>query len=436
MCGVEYEREKMKKKYSFLRETLKGTKEQIVLILLLTIIRSKLNAYAPMFIQFSLDGVVLGNESIIPFWITRFFYSDNPISKLVILGLVLVFINTIAFGVKYIRSKISTKFNLKINRNVKQTILNHVANLEYMEFSKIDNADVIQRVNNDAATYADFFNSQINLFLDTIFIVGFSVVQIFELNKACGIFVLVICVLIILLSIWYYKVSLSLVEDTVEANRRVVAKTKDAVENSKMQKAFNRKDREIEDFEEINEDYRKKEIRLGKCRVVYGIGTHTIRNFKEPVILLFGGLLVVKGQMTLAVMSVLLTYATKISDYIYDSVNKLKDLNQFLVAYRKLSNLMKAKEEDLGKKYKQLSGNTIFQNVSIKANENVILENINLEIKQGENIAIIGDNGVGKTVLAKTLLGFYEYDGDILIGETNIKEVSPKSIRDYIGLAL
>ena len=207
MCGVEYEREKMKKKYSFLRETLKGTKEQIVLILLLTIIRSKLNAYAPMFIQFSLDGVVLGNESIIPFWITRFFYSDNPISKLVILGLVLVFINTIAFGVKYIRSKISTKFNLKINRNVKQTILNHVANLEYMEFSKIDNADVIQRVNNDAATYADFFNSQINLFLDTIFIVGFSVVQIFELNKACGIFVLVICVLIILLSIWYYKVS-------------------------------------------------------------------------------------------------------------------------------------------------------------------------------------------------------------------------------------
>lgn len=137
----------------------------------------------------------------------------------------------------------------------------------------------------------------------------------------------------------------------------------------------------------------------------------------------------------MATISVLLTYATKISDYIYDTVDKLKDFNQFLVSYRKLANLMKVKEEQ-DKEYKALKGNIVFRNVTIKASENDILQNINLEIKQGENVAIIGDNGTGKTVLAKTLLGFYEYDGEILIGDTNIKEISPKSIRDYIGLAL
>ncbi len=42
----------------------------------------------------------------------------------------------------------------------------------------------------------------------------------------------------------------------------------------------------------------------------------------------------------------------------------------------------------------------------------------------------------GKTVLAKTLIGFYEYEGNIWIGETNIKQVNPKSVRDYIGIAL
>lgn len=426
----------MKKKYSFLRETLKGTKEQIGWILILTMVASKLNVYVPMFISYALDGIVLQNESVIPTWITRFFYSNEAIIKLLILGAVLIAVNTIAFVVKYIRSKISTKFNLRINRNVKHTILNHVSKLEYMEFSKINHSDVIQRVNNDALTYSEFFNSQLNLFLDTIFIVGFSVVQIFELNKACGIFVFVICGLIILLSIWYYKASLHLVEDTVEANKQIIEKTRDSVINSKMQKAFNRKNIEIENFKKLNEDYRKKELKLGKFRVIYGIGTHTIRNFKEPVILLFGGILVVHGQMTLATISVLLTYATKISDYIYDTVDKLKDFNQFLVSYRKLSNLMKVKEEEQDKKYKALEGNIVFQNVAIKAGEDDILQNINMEIKQGENVAVIGDNGAGKTVFAKTLLGFYEYDGDILIGETNIKEVSPKSIRDYIGLAL
>ena len=426
----------MKKKYSFLKETLKGTKEQIGWILILTIIGSKLNVYVPMFIQYALDGVVLQNENLIPNWITCFFYQDNPFFKLGVLGIVLIFLNAIAFITKYIRSKISTHFNLRVNRNVKYTILNHVNKLEYRTFSQINHSDVLQRVNQDALIYAEFFNSQINLFLDTLFIVGFSSWQIFKLNQAFGVFVAILCGMIVLLSIWYYKASLSLVEDTIDANKQIIEKTTNAVNYAKMQKAFNRKNIEIEDFQRVNEAYRKKEIKLGKYRVIYGIGTHTIRNFKEPVLLLFGGILVVYGQMTLATISVLLSYATKISDYIYDSVDKLKDVNQFLVSYRKLSNLMMVKEESEEKPEKNLSGNIVFEKVSVKIGKHILLEDICMEIKMGENIAVVGDNGVGKTVLAKTLLGFYEYEGNIWIGDTNLKEVSPQSIRKYIGLAL
>ena len=143
-----------------------------------------------------------------------------------------------------------------------------------------------------------------------------------------------------------------------------------------------------------------------------------------------------QGKMTLATVSILLTLATKISDYIYDTVDKLKDVNQFLVAYRKLSNLMQNKEESNEMQDKKLAGNIVFQNVTIKAGTKNILENINLEIKQGQNIAIVGDNGSGKTVFAKALMGFYEYEGDIFIGNTNLKEVSAKSIRNYIGIVL
>lgn len=67
----------MKKKYSFLKETLKGTKEYIIFILILTIVGSRLNVYVPMFIQYALDGVVLGAEEVIPEWIRRLFYSDS-----------------------------------------------------------------------------------------------------------------------------------------------------------------------------------------------------------------------------------------------------------------------------------------------------------------------------------------------------------------------
>lgn len=377
------------------------------------------------------------NEEVIPSFITNLFYlSNSKIGKIIILSIVLILVNIIIFIVSYIKNKINTKFNLKINRNVKQIVLEHIPKLEYMEFSNINKSDVIQRVNNDATTYSEFFNSQINLFFDTIFIIIFAVAQTLELNVTVGIFIGIICLFIVILSIWFFKNSKPLVEDIVERNKEVIEKTTINVENSKMVKIYNREEKEIQDFKKINDEYRKKDVKLAKLKVWYRITTHSLRNFKEPFILLWGGILVVRGELTIASLSILLAYATKIMYYVYDTVAKLENINEFIVAYKKLSKLMKYKEDVEKNPDIKLSGDIIFKNVSIKIQENKVLENLNFIIKQGENIAIIGDNGSGKTIIAKTLIGFYEYTGDIYIGEWDIKKVSKKSLRNYIGVVL
>lgn len=424
-------------KSKFLNETLKGTKKYIVMTLILSAIYSRLLVQVPMFIQYALDGVVMEDESVIPEIIRNLFYSNNKISKIIVIVLSLIFVNILIFLVNYLKNKINIKFNLLINRNVKQIILEHIPKIEYMEFSNIDKSNVIQRVNNDATTYSEFFNSQINLFFDTVFIIIFAIFQTLKLNTTVGLFVGVICTLIVILSIWYFKVSKPLVEDIVEMNRNVINKTTIGIEESKMLKIFNRKDKEIADFLEINNEYKIKDIKLAKIKVLYGIGTHALRNFKEPFILLWGGILVVKGELTLATVSILLTYSTRILQYIYDSVDKLKTINEFIVAYRKLDSLMNLKE-DVEENFEdiKLDGEITFKNVNIKLNDNLILENLNFKINKDENVAIIGDNGSGKTVISKTLIGFYEYTGDIFIGKYNIKNVSKKSLRDYIGVVL
>ena len=389
-----------------------------------------------MFIQYSLDGVIMENENVIPTLIRNLFYSNDKISKIIVLVLVLIIVNILVFIVNYLKNKINTKFNLIINRNVKELVLEHIPKIEYMQFSNIDKSNVIQRVNNDATTYSEFFNSQINLFFDTIFIIIFAVAQTLQLNSTVGLFIAIICGLIVALSIWYFKASKPLVEDIVESNREVINKTTIELEESKMLKIFNRKDKEIKDFSEMNSEYKKKEIKLAKMKVLYGIGTHTLWNFKEPFILLWGGILVVQGKMTLATISILLTYATKILEYVYNSVDKLKSINEFIVAYKKLSNLINLNEDIEENPDVELDGDIIFKNVNIKLNENIILENLNFIINKNENVAIIGDNGSGKTVISKTLIGFYDYTGDIYIGKNNIKYVSKKCLRDYIGVVL
>ena len=317
-----------------------------------------------MFIQYALDGVILGNENVIPNLIRNLFYSEDKISKIIILVIVLILINI------------------------------------------------------------------------TIFVVIFAVAQTLKLNSTVGIFIAIICGLIVLLSIWYFKISKPLVEDTVEMNKEVISKTTIGIEESKMLKIFNRKDKEIEEFSKMNTEYKRKDMKLERVKVLYVIETHTLRNFKEPFILLWGGILVVNGELTLATISILLTYATEILDYVYESVDKLKAINEFIVAYKKLSQLMKLKEDKETKPDIPLDGDIVFENVTIKLNDNTILQNLNFTIRKNENVAIIGDNGAGKTVISKTMLGFYNYTGNIFIGKYNIKEVSKKSLRDYIGIVL
>ncbi len=421
---------------NFFSRTLKGTKKYILLTLVLSAVYSRLLVYVPMFIQYALDGIILGNESVIPYFIKKLFYSGDKISKIIVLVLVLIFLNVLIFIVNYIKLKTNTLFNLKINRNVKLAILEHIPKLEYLEFSKIDKSNVIQRVNNDAVIYSEFFNSQITLFFDTIFVIIFAIAQTLEFNITIGIFITVICFIIVILSVVFFKISNPLVEDIVEMNREIINKTTVSVEESKMLRNFNRQEKEISEFKKINKKCKEKEMKFAKLRAVYVITVHTLRNFKEPFILLWGGILVVQGNLTLATISILLSYATKILSYAYNSSEKLSTVNEFIVAYKKLSNLMNYKEDIETNPDVELNGNIVFKNVSIKIDETQILENLSFDIKLGENVAIIGDNGSGKTIIAKTLIGFYEYTGEIYVGNYNIKNVSKKSIRNYIGIVL
>lgn len=351
-------------KKNFLKITLKGTKLQIIYILLFSILNAKLVILVPKFVQYAIDGVVMGKEEVIPFWMKSLFFQNDKVFQLVILTLCLILVNLLIFAIAYRKNKINTKFNLKINRNVKQSILEHIPKLKYEEFTNINQSDVIQRVNNDSITYANFFNSQISLFLDTIFIGGFAITEIFELNLVIGIFITFLCFCIIALSIWFLKKSKPLVEEVVECNKNIIQKTSYSVQEAKMIKAFNREQMEIKNFRQANERYRKKDIQLAKVKVIYHIGTHSIRNFRDPFILLYGGILVVQETLTLAQISVLIALSGKIVGNLYETVVKLKEINEFVVAYQKLSDLMAYPEEREEKPDKTLEGDIRFEKVT------------------------------------------------------------------------
>lgn len=424
------------KKNRFLAQTLKNTKLYMVLLLGLSAVNSWLVVLIPMFIKYGIDGVVMKQQAVIPSYITRFFYQDNWEFQMMVIGIFLIGINLLISIITYFKSRMNTKLNIRINKNIKYTILEHVQKLTYQEYNKVEKAEIIQRVNSDANTYANFFNIQLGVIFDTAFVVFFAIKQTTTLNKWVGIYLGITGMMFLILTQWYFKKTRSVVEKNIECERNIIHMTNNAVENSKMIHIFNRERKEINNFKKINEGYKQNDIKFYKLQTVYTITAHTIKNMKEPFILLLGGISVVRQTMTLAEIAVLLSYATKITNYLHELTEKLRLINEFTVAYHKLKDLMNLEEEIDTKPIVTLSGAIQFKEVAIQVEKTTILNHLNFEIQPNEKVAILGDNGSGKTILVKTLLGFYDYTGDIYIGKYNIREINKKSVRSYIGIIL
>ena len=123
-------------------------------------------------------------------------------------------------------------------------------------------------------------------------------------------------------------------------------------------------------------------------------------------------------------MVALHSLAERIFDCIYNFGDNLEIIDDFQVVTKKINQLLQLKEEDKENYFYNLNGKIIFSKVSIYVNNQIILKDINFIINQGEKVAIICNNGSGKSILAKTILGFYRYDGNIYINNHNIKRLN------------
>ncbi|MBE5820378.1 MAG: ATP-binding cassette domain-containing protein [Clostridiales bacterium] len=133
-------------------------------------------------------------------------------------------------------------------------------------------------------------------------------------------------------------------------------------------------------------------------------------------------------------MTVLLNYAEKIFDYFLEFGANLEYIDEFYAISKKIKDLLKLKQEEKNADKYNLDGDIIFSNVTIFADNQEILKNLNFIIKKGEKVAIVGENGSGKSLLSKAILGMNEYTGNIYINNHNIKRLNKNNIREYIDL--
>lgn len=414
---------------------LKNTKIYLVILVILSVGISYLTFLISMNIKYSIDSILFNNYNDIPQYLNIIF-NQNYIHDLLIMASIIVLLNLLEKLLNYFRDRVTTKFKLKININLKETLYKHMLNLEYESYNSYDKTEIIQRINEDADVYSNFFNNQLKVILDIIFLSIFIMREGIELNLEILIYIFFSIIIMLLFSLWYLKKVDIIIENKICKRKKLLKATINNINYFKFIRIFNKQEEEKQKYKILNDNCYKEEAKFIKLVLFYDIVLEHLTYLKTPIIYMIGGIAIINGKMTMGALVALHNLAEKIFDCIYTFGDNLDSIDNFKVVTKKINKLLQLKEENNDNHLYDLNGEIIFSNVSIYIDNQNILKDINFMIKQGQNVAIIGENGSGKSILAKTILGFYKYEGNIYINNHNIKRLNKEDIRKYVELIL
>lgn len=350
------------------------------------------------------------------------------------LGLVITYIlqQLMAFSQSYLLTVLSQRLTI----NVILSYIRHIFTLPMSFFATRRTGEIISRFT-DANSIIDALASTIlSLFLDVsiVFIVGSVLVlqniQLFLLTLvALPIYTVIIFA--------FLKPFEKMNHDVMQSNAMVSSAIIEDINGIETIKSLTSEELRYQKIDSEFVDYLDKSFKLSKYENVQTSLKHGAQLILNVAILWFGARLVMDNKISIGQ---LITYNTLLSYFtnpIENIINLQTKLQSAKVANKRLNEvyLVASEFEGTTSMTSNLSGDITFHDVSYRYGfGSYTLSDLNLTIKQGEKVSLVGISGSGKTTLAKMIVNFYEPNqGNIRLGNMDLKMIDKKQLRQYIN---
>jgi len=204
-------------------------------------------------------------------------------------------------------------------------------------------------------------------------------------------------------------------------------------------KAFNMEGYEIDKFNQVNRDYYRISMKSIKRTLLLGPATEFLGALAGIFVFFWGGREVIAGRLSFGVFGLFLGSLLSLIRP-FKKLSQVNSLNQQATAagvriYEVLDTLTTVLERLKASELVGVKNSITFENVGFNYGNQKILEDINLEVRKGEVVAIVGPSGVGKTTFVDLIPRFYDpIKGRVLIDGVDIRDFSLKSLRQQIGI--
>lgn len=418
---------------------LKNNRLTYFLSMISTIFIQIFSGLTPIVIMITVDSIIGNKEykyDILEKAVNLIGGRDFLRENIYILAFVIVILTGISCIFIFLRNYYSNVACENLIYNLKEKMYHKFLNLDMRCLNEYSTGDLIQRSSSDIETVRKLFSAQLVNAFGSIATIALVIVVMSLINLKLATISIVLCIVIAILSSVFYKKIGEIFKKTDEAESELMVFIKEALFNIRVIKAFNREDYILKLFREKNEEFNITQNNFMKTFARFRAVNDFLTFLQLAIILVVGGYETITGRMNFGDLIAFVIYINMIIWPIRQMGQLLSDMARASVSISRIYEVLDLPEEDYdyGIRDVSFSEKIEFKNVSLKINDNTVLDNISFVLNSGESLGIIGSTGSGKSMIVYLLLGFFEAtSGEILIDDINIKEINKRYIREKIS---
>lgn len=413
-------------------------------------LRKLVSYYKPYMGTFLLDmffAVIASAVALAVPLIVRYITSDvvhmetGAKDRIIVLGIILAVLVVVQFFANFYITTVGHVMGAKMEYNMRAEIFAHFQKLSFSFFDDQKTGQLMSRITNDLFEITELLHhGPENIVISLIKIVGAFVILIGINKYLTGAAFIILPVMFVYVFFLNKKM-----RNAFKENRKKIAEINSSAEDNlsgiRVVKSFANEDIEIAKFKEGNDAFLKAKKNSYLYMGLFHSGMTAFILCVNIVVIITGGILISDGLVEIPDFIAFLLYINTFTEPIRVIIDFTEQFQNGYTGFERFTEILNIEPDIEDKKdaieLSDVKGDIVFDDVSFKYKEGAhrVLRHINLEIKPGSYVALVGSSGGGKTTLCSLIPRFYDATGgSVKIDGTDVRDIKLKSLRDHIGI--
>lgn len=370
-----------------------------------------------------------------------YYDGEKALKTILFLGILMVILVLVEMGCNYFMVYYGHMMGARMEANMRRDIFEHYQKLSFTFFDNRKVGELLSRVTNDLFDITELLHhGPEDVIISVIKLAGAFVILLHINVPLTGVTFIFIPFMLIFAIHFNRKM-----KRAFKKNRKRIAEINSQIEDSlsgvRVVKSFANEDIEIDKFQEGNRNYIESKKDSYRYMAGYHSGVGAMTTMITVLVIIVGVALMSKGMMKVTDLVTFLLYVNNFIEPLKKLINFTEMFQNGYSGFERFMEIMSIEPDIQDAKeaisVPKLKGDITFENVSFhySSNEEKVLSQVNLDVKAGEYMALVGASGVGKTTLCSLIPRFYEVtEGAIKIDGIDIRHMKQADLRSQIGI--